>query len=129
MSDHGDQWVTAEIDVQGAKLIRHLIEGDSVLECTEPQSDEGDAHAKALAAKQGTMLQRETISLQSEVTRSNPAKSRSWTSPSDGPIRQTVTSVCLGLPAGPSDDSSSALLLPFLKNRIPNPGYDPTRPR
>jgi hypothetical protein len=63
---HGDQWVTAEIEVHGAKLIRHLLDGKSVLEYTEPQLDEGDAHAKGLAAKQGKMLKGGTISLQSE---------------------------------------------------------------
>ena len=63
---HGDQWVTAEIEVHGAKLIRHLLDGESVLEYNEPQLDEGDAHAKELAAKQGKMLKGGTISLQSE---------------------------------------------------------------
>ncbi len=29
---HGDQWVTAEIEVHGSKLIRHKINGKTVLE-------------------------------------------------------------------------------------------------
>src|ERR687891_1471575 len=32
----GDQWVTVEIEVRGNKVIRHLVEGESVLEYTEP---------------------------------------------------------------------------------------------
>lgn len=63
---HGDQWVTVEIEVHGNKLIRHKIDGETVLEYTEPQLDEGDAHAKKLAEKQGKMLKSGTISLQSE---------------------------------------------------------------
>jgi len=63
---HGDQWVTVEIEVCGNRLIRHKIDGQTVLEYNEPQLDEGDAHAKKLAEKQGKMLKSGTISLQSE---------------------------------------------------------------
>lgn len=63
---HGDQWVTVEIEVHGNRLIRHKIDGQTVLEYNEPQLDEGDAHAKKLAEKQGKMLKSGTISLQSE---------------------------------------------------------------
>jgi len=63
---HGDQWVTVEIEVHGNRLIRHKIDGQTVLEYSEPQLDEGDAHAKKLAEKQGKMLKSGTISLQSE---------------------------------------------------------------
>lgn len=63
---HGDQWVTAEIEVRGAKVIRHILEGETVLEYSEPQYDEADAHAKELAAKHGKLLTSGTISLQSE---------------------------------------------------------------
>jgi hypothetical protein len=64
---HGDGWVTAEIEVRGNEVIRHLIDGKVVLEYNQPQLDEREAHAKELAAKAGTkMLSGGTISLQSE---------------------------------------------------------------
>jgi hypothetical protein len=63
----GDQWVTVEIEVHGNKLIRHLIDGQSVLEYSQPQLDEQDGEAQLLL-KSGTprMLSGGTISLQSE---------------------------------------------------------------
>ena len=64
---HGDQWVTAEIEVHGGKLIRHKINGDTVLEYTEPQLDPQDADAKRLLdAGAAKVLIGGTISLQSE---------------------------------------------------------------
>lgn len=63
----GDQWVTVELEVRGGKVIRHLIDGEVVLEYQEPQLDARDAHAKSLADKQGgLLLTKGTISLQSE---------------------------------------------------------------
>ncbi len=63
----GDQWVTVEIEVHGNDRIRHIIDGETVLEYTQPQLDERDAHAKELAAKAGgVMLSGGSISLQSE---------------------------------------------------------------
>jgi Domain of Unknown Function (DUF1080) len=64
---HGEQWVTAEVEVHGNELIRHIIDGEVVLEYSNPQLDERDAHAKELSEKAGTlMLSGGTISLQSE---------------------------------------------------------------
>ena len=66
---HGDQWVTVEIEVRGSKLIKHFIDGKTVLSYSEPQLDERDAHAKKLAEKQGKLgklLGSGTVSLQSE---------------------------------------------------------------
>jgi len=64
---HGDQWVTVEIEVRGSKLIRHLVNGKPVLEYSEPQLDDRDAHARELIEKQGgKLLTGGTISLQSE---------------------------------------------------------------
>ena len=51
---HGDQWVTVEIEVRGSKSIRHIVEGKTVLEYTQPQLDNGK------------LLDGGTISLQSE---------------------------------------------------------------
>jgi hypothetical protein len=63
---HGDQWVTVEIEVRGDKLIQHLVEGEVVLSYTQPQLDEGDAHARKLAGKGPKLLNGGHISLQAE---------------------------------------------------------------
>jgi hypothetical protein len=63
----GDDWVTVEIEARGDKVIRHIMDGETVLEYNEPQLDERDAHAKELAKKKGgKLLKGGTISLQSE---------------------------------------------------------------
>lgn len=38
---HGDQWVTAELEVHGAELAEHRIEGNLVMEYTDLQLDDG----------------------------------------------------------------------------------------
>jgi hypothetical protein len=35
-SYHGDQWVTVEMEVRGGELIRHLIDGETVIEYSHP---------------------------------------------------------------------------------------------
>lgn len=63
----GDQWVTAEIEVHGNELIRHIINGDTVLTYTSPQLDENDPDAKKLIESgQPIMLSSGSISLQAE---------------------------------------------------------------
>jgi hypothetical protein len=64
---HGDQWVTAEVEVLGNERIRHYVEGDLVLEYTEPQLDPADKDARRLLAKGvPKMLDSGFISLQAE---------------------------------------------------------------
>lgn len=64
---HGDQWVTAEVEVHGGRLIRHKINGQVVLEYSQPQLDENDPDAKRLLDNDvERMLTKGTISLQSE---------------------------------------------------------------
>ena len=64
---HGDQWVTAEVEVKGNEVIRHYVNGEMVLEYNNPQLDDRDAHAKELIQKSGDkMLASGSISLQSE---------------------------------------------------------------
>ena len=63
---HGEQWVTVEIEVHGNKLIKHVIDGETVLEYTHPQLDESDKDAQPLIKEQGVQLSGGTISLQSE---------------------------------------------------------------
>ena len=63
----GDQWVTAEVEVHGNKVVKHIINGEVVIEYSEAQLDERDASAKKLLdAGQPKLLDRGTISLQSE---------------------------------------------------------------
>lgn len=50
----GDQWVTCEVEVQGSEYFKHYINGKLVMEYRKPQLDDG------------TLLERGTISLQSE---------------------------------------------------------------
>jgi len=63
---HGDQWVTIEVEVHGNKLIKHLIDGETVMEYTKPQLDEKDKDAAALIKDGDKMLYGGTISLQAE---------------------------------------------------------------
>jgi hypothetical protein len=63
----GDRWVTVEIEVRGGELVRHVIDGRTVLEYTDPQLDEADPDAKRLLeAGAPRHLVEGTISLQSE---------------------------------------------------------------
>lgn len=63
---HGEDWVTAEIEVRNSEVIRHLIDGKVVLEYNQPQLDKRDANAKALIRNDNLLLTGGTISLQSE---------------------------------------------------------------
>jgi hypothetical protein len=48
---HGDQWVTAEVEVRGNQVIRHTVDGRTVLEYGQPQLDDQDPDAQALLKK------------------------------------------------------------------------------
>ena len=64
---HGDQWVQAEIEVRGGELIRHKINGKTVIEYSQPQLDDRDPNAKRLIeAGAEKMITEGTISLQAE---------------------------------------------------------------
>lgn len=65
---HGEQWVTAEVEVRGHEVIRHIINGDTVLEYQKPILDGAHAEASKLIEKaEGKIeLSGGTISLQSE---------------------------------------------------------------
>jgi len=62
------EWVTAEVEAHGGKSIKHLINGQVVLEYEAPQFDPKDKDAEPLIqAAGGTLLiERGTLSLQSE---------------------------------------------------------------
>ena len=63
---HGDQWVTAEVEVHGAGKVIHRVNGEVVLEYEEPQLDPGDADAKKLIQHGDAMLREGYIALQAE---------------------------------------------------------------
>lgn len=63
---HLDEWVTAEIEVRGNKVIRHILDGEVVLEYNEPQLDEKDNRSDGLIKDGKLALHGGTISLQSE---------------------------------------------------------------
>lgn len=63
---HGDQWVTVEVHVRGNR-IKHIVNGETVLEYTDPQLDPKDSDARKLIAAAGDkMLHGGSISLQAE---------------------------------------------------------------
>lgn len=64
---HGDQWVAIEVQVRG-DTIKHIMEGEVVLEYTQPQLDPNDADAKKLIQVQDgvKLLGGGSISLQAE---------------------------------------------------------------
>ena len=70
----GDGWVTVEIEVRGSEVIRHKIDGKTVLEYSKPQLDPNDKDAKKLIAGKpegerkgdALLLDGGSISLQSE---------------------------------------------------------------
>ena len=53
----GDQWVTIEVEVHGNESIKHIIEGQTVMEYSQPQLDKGEGDR---------MLSGGSISLQAE---------------------------------------------------------------
>ena len=64
---HGDQWVTVEVEVRGNSTIKHIIDGETVLEYEKPQLDEREADAKKLMTEGGDkMLHEGYIALQAE---------------------------------------------------------------
>ena len=64
---HGDQWVTAEVEVQGDSLVRHTIDGKTVMKYSKPQLDESEPYyAKLLPPDGNKLLNKGSISLQSE---------------------------------------------------------------
>lgn len=65
---HGEQWVTMEVEVHGNGVVKHIYEGEVVLEYEKSQLDERDANGKALIDQNNgqKMLSSGFISLQSE---------------------------------------------------------------
>ena len=64
----GDQWVRVEVLVHGDELMRHLVEGQTVLEYTKPQIGGGNVDPVDPAVKvDGTPLTGGYISIQAET--------------------------------------------------------------
>lgn len=63
---HGEQWVTAEVEVRGDQVISHIIDGQVVLRYDQPQLDPRDPNAKNLIKDGNVLLKEGYISLQSE---------------------------------------------------------------
>jgi hypothetical protein len=61
---HGDQWVTAEIDVHEGK-ITHYIDGEEILEFQNPRYDSSNALAKKFIVNGDDLVKDGYISLQS----------------------------------------------------------------
>ena len=62
----GDQWVAVEAEVHGGGKIRHLVNGEVVIEYEQPQLDPGDADAKKFIKNGEVALSGGYISLQAE---------------------------------------------------------------
>ena len=63
---HGEQWVTLEVQVRGDKTIKHIVNGETVLEYEQPQLDERDADARKLITNGQKLINAGYISLQAE---------------------------------------------------------------
>jgi hypothetical protein len=64
---HGEQWVRAEVEVNGSGKIKHFVNGALVLEYEQPQIGGGNVSGHDPAVKKdGTLLEGGSISLQSE---------------------------------------------------------------
>jgi hypothetical protein len=75
---HGEQWVTAEVEVHGNKKVTHRINGETVLEYERPQLDPNDKDAQALLkAGANPMVSSGYISCSQRAIRWNSVKSRS----------------------------------------------------
>ena len=63
----GEDWITFELEVRGNESIRHLVNGEVVMEYQRPQLDPRNADAKKLiAAGADLQLSSGTISIQAE---------------------------------------------------------------
>lgn len=63
---NGDQWVTAEIEVHGSGKVKHIINGETVMEYEQPQLDPRDKDAAKIIKDGKLLLEKGYISLQAE---------------------------------------------------------------
>lgn len=62
----GDQWVTAELEVHGSGKVKHVINGEAVIEYEQPQLDPRDADGKKLVKDGKLLIEEGYIALQAE---------------------------------------------------------------
>ncbi len=62
----GDQWVTVEVEVHGGGVIRHIVEGKTVLEYEKPQLDPKDKNGAKLIKDGELALVEGYLALQAE---------------------------------------------------------------
>lgn len=64
---HGDQWVTAEVEVRGDSIVKHIIDGEVVLQYEKPiLDDQSPDFEKLLSPETGNRLTKGHIALQAE---------------------------------------------------------------
>ena len=65
---HGDEWVRAELQVRGSGKVKHIINGETVIEYEQPQLDPKDKDGAELIRVRGgkLLLEEGYIALQSE---------------------------------------------------------------
>jgi hypothetical protein len=63
---HGDQWVTVEAEVHGNGVIKHIVNGETVIEYEKAQFDDREADARRLIKDGDKMISGGSISLQAE---------------------------------------------------------------
>jgi hypothetical protein len=64
----GDDWVTIEVEVRGGKLIKHILDGETVISYSQPQLNPSDPHSRRLMAKGfPQMLESGYIAIQAET--------------------------------------------------------------
>jgi hypothetical protein len=63
---HGDQWVTAEVEVHGAGKVIHRVNGEVVLEYEQPQLDPKDPEGAKFIKGGKLLLEEGYIALQAE---------------------------------------------------------------
>jgi len=64
---HGDQWVTAELEVKGDEYMRQYINGELVMEYKKPIADANDEEQPAHPMKDGVPVTEGYIALQAET--------------------------------------------------------------
>jgi hypothetical protein len=63
---HGDQWVSAEIEVRGSGKVRHIVDGETVMEYEQCQLDPKDADGARLIKAGKLLIEEGWIALQAE---------------------------------------------------------------
>lgn len=64
---HGEQWVTAELEVRGNDLVKHIINGEEVFRLTNPEFDADDPDGKNFITADNKLMHEGYIALQAET--------------------------------------------------------------